>query len=246
MKSQHLKNRWVVSFAALVLAAGVGSGQGAARAAAVPRFNPIENLMEQLQDQYNALRDYWQNELSGNVEALTESLQADMRAALESATGALGLPDPLRVRRDIEANQASAEPDSPLYRGDLGANEIDRQVTRAGAASVLSEAGQQVEIARLEQVQKAVEQAQQAGEAAQSEVVTQNVMKRIAQQQVQQAAILGQLQAESLKDAQRQELANLNLTNLSRAADGQTYRAQSEAVGGGLEVLRRGMMFGLF
>jgi hypothetical protein len=60
----------------------------------------------------------------------------------------------------------------------------------------------------------------------------------MALQNAQISSVLGSLRADSLQAAQRQELTNVNLTNISRSIDGQNQAKQAEMVGTGLEVLR--------
>ena len=63
-------------------------------------------------------------------------------------------------------------------------------------------------------------------------------MKRIAQQNVQQAGILGAIRTDGLRMLQSQDLANNNLTNVSRAIDGQNQAQARETVGQGFENYR--------
>ncbi|MGB3642690.1 MAG: hypothetical protein WBA39_34665 [Rivularia sp. (in: cyanobacteria)] len=97
-----------------------------------------------------------------------------------------------------------------------------------------------------EKTQNSIEQVQIYSAAAQDEVVTQNVMKRIAQQNTSTAAILGAMRADGLKSKQSQDLANLNLTNISRSLDGQNQARQKEIIGQGFSNLRTASQARLF
>jgi hypothetical protein len=99
---------------------------------------------------------------------------------------------------------------------------------------------------QVEKTQTSIEQVEISGEAAQEEVVTQNVMKRIAQQNTQMAGILGAMRTDGLKSKQSQDLANLNLTNISRSLDGQNQAKQKEVVGQGFSNLRTASQAKLF
>ncbi len=125
-------------------------------------------------------------------------------------------------------------------------NEIDRQITRASADTTLSKQGQQLTKQQVEKTQTSIEQVEASAVAAQDEVVTQNVMKRMAQQNTQIAGILGAMRTDGLKSKQSQDLANLNLTNISRSLDGQNQARQKETVGQGFSNLRTASQARLF
>ena len=71
-------------------------------------------------------------------------------------------------------------------------------------------------------------------------------MKRIAQQNTQITGILGAMRTDGLKYKQSQDLANLNLTNISRSVDGQNQARQKEVVGQGFSNLRTASQARLF
>ncbi|NER51288.1 MAG: hypothetical protein F6J92_32395 [Symploca sp. SIO1A3] len=206
--------------------------------------NSLTNILDQITQQISSFQSYIEETFSSTLDALSETLETDLQAAVDGAIGELGLPDPEALRTEIEEKLSVSE--FPVYSGDLVSNELDRQITRTQASSTLSIEGQQQSKQELQSTQQSVESVQQAATAAQSEVITQNVMKQIAQQNAQQSAILGSLRADSIEAAQRQELTNLNLTNISRAVDGQNQTQQQEKVGAGFETLRTASFAGLF
>ena len=119
--------------------------------------------------------------------------------------------------------------------GALIPNCLTRQSCLGG---LLGKEGQERQTELIQRTQQSIERVQQQATTAQGEVVTQNVMKQIAQQNAQQAAILGAMRADGLKQQHSQDLANINLSNISRSVDGQNQAKQRETVGQGFENYR--------
>ncbi|NEQ78592.1 MAG: hypothetical protein F6K23_39755, partial [Okeania sp. SIO2C9] len=204
----------------------------------------LTDIVEKIQEEWNQIKSFFSATVDEALAELSQTVEADLQAAIDGAIGKLGLPDPELLRTQIEEKLSISE--EPLYSGDLASNEVDRQITRAQASTTLGEEGQKQTFEELKSTQNSVLSVKSAAEAAQREVITQNVMKQIAQQNAQQAAILGALRADSIDEAKRQELTNLNLTNISRAVDGQNQAQQQEKVGAAFEALRTTSLAGLF
>lgn len=163
-------------------------------------------------------------------------MQGDIQAVVDESIGALGLPDATEVRHKVE--DIAAQQDNAVDIVDKAANEIDRQITRASSDAILSKEGQQRTNEQVEDTQISIEQVEEEGEAAQDDVVTQNVMKHMARQNTQIAGILGAIRTDALKSQVSSGLTNLNLTNISRTLDGQNQAHQKETVGQGFSNLR--------
>lgn len=198
--------------------------------------NPLSQLFEQLNSQISSWGGYLNKILSDQLQPLSKALGSDLNSAISDAMGAVGLPDPIAARESVE--KIAQKSDSYLDQTELATNEVDRQITRAAIDSTLSSEGQERIQQQANSTQNSVDLVEQQAQAAQGEVVTQDVMKRMALQNAQISSVLGSLRADSLQAAQRQELTNVNLTNISRSIDGQNQAKQAEMVGTGLEVLR--------
>jgi hypothetical protein len=205
---------------------------------------PLAEVFDQWQQKFTSLNKYVSDILSRKLSPLAESLGGDLQAAIDEAMGVLGLPDSTEAREKVEDIAASTN--SAVNTVERTTNEVDRQITRADSSATLSKAGQQRTSEQVEKTQTSIEQVYSDADAAQSEVVTQNVMKRIAQQNTQTAAILGAMRTDGLKLQQSQDLANLNLTNISRSLDGQNQARQKETVGQGFSNLRTASQARLF
>ncbi|NJO30782.1 MAG: hypothetical protein HC874_26950, partial [Richelia sp. SL_2_1] len=200
---------------------------------------PLTALVEQTR----SLNKYISSTISRKLDNLAESLQGDLQAVISEASGVLGLPDATKVRQEIE--EIAASDDNAVNSVDKVTNEIDRQITRASSFTLTKE-GQENMKAEVEKTQTSIETVSIFSDAAQNDLVTQNVMKRIAQQNTQISGILGAMRTDGLKTKQSQDLANLNLTNISRSLDGQNQARQKESVGQGFSNLRTAAQSRLF
>ena len=204
----------------------------------------IFNTINQLKQELESIDNYVESVLESKLEPIASSLGKDIEAAINETLGALGLPDAIEARTEVEKIAASS--DNAINTVEQVTNELDRQITRAVVDSTLSKNGQNLTSEEVEKTQNSIERVQIYSAAAQDEVVTQNVMKRIAQQNTSTAAILGAMRADGLKSKQSQDLANLNLTNISRSLDGQNQARQKEIVGQGFSNLRTASQARLF
>ena len=206
--------------------------------------NPLVTVIEQLQEQTGSVNKYISSTISRKLDNLSESLEGDLQAVVQEAAGVLGLPDASKVRQEIE--EIASDSNNAVNSVDRATNELDRQITRAQTETTLSKEGQKSMEAEVEKTQTSIETVSIFSDAAQNDVVTQNVMKRIAQLNTQIAGILGAMRTSELKSKQSQDLANLNLTNISRSLDGQNQARQKEVVGQGFSNLRTASQARLF
>ncbi|MEL6164075.1 MAG: hypothetical protein AAFR37_10030 [Cyanobacteria bacterium J06628_3] len=205
--------------------------------------NPLVTVIEQLQEQTGSVNKYISSTISRKLDNLSESLEGDLQAVVQEAAGVLGLPDAGEVRKEIE--EIASDSNNAVNSVDRATNELDRQITRASGFTLTKE-GQENMKAEVEKTQTSIETVSIFSDAAQNDVVTQNVMKRIAQQNTQISGILGEMRSDGLKSKQSQDLANLNLTNISRSLDGQNQSRQKEVVGQGFSNLRTASQARLF
>ncbi|MFB2834225.1 hypothetical protein [Floridanema evergladense] len=225
------KSRTITTFVVSLTLCGLAS----IPASAVP-INPLSDLLGQIQRYFNQAENYISQALAEKIKPLEEAVNKDFQTAINSAIGVLGIPDPIATRKSVEETLSDSDVAvNPLERT---TNEVDRQITRSTAAATLGTEGQQRTQQEITATKQSVDLVQQQAQQAQEEVVTQNVMKRIAQQNTQISAMLGALRNDSLQSAQRQELANINLTNISRSLDSQNQAKSNEMVGAGLETLK--------
>lgn len=204
----------------------------------------LGGVFAQLQSLLNDWNDYISSILTEQLEPLVKSLGEDLQVAIDSAIGELGLPDPTTTRKQTE--EIAANSDTSINETERATNEIDRQITRAVVDGTLGKEGQQRTKEQITQTQTSIQQVQQQAQDAQQEVVTQNIMKKIATQNAEIGEILGEVRADGLRLQQSQDLANVNLTNISRSLDGEKLGQQKETVGQGFNNLRTATQARLF
>ena len=188
-----LKRRIVIFIGTFSIATiGIGSS-----AYALKISNPLTALVEQWQEQTRSLDKYISSTISRKLDNLSESLEGDLQAVISEATGVLGLPDATKVREEIEV--WAADNNNAVNNVDKATNEFERQITRADSDATLSKKGQENMKAQVEKTQTSIETVSIFSDAAQNDVVTQNVMKRIAQQNTQITGILGAIRTDGLK-----------------------------------------------
>jgi hypothetical protein len=204
----------------------------------------LADVFNQWQEQLTFLNKYVSSTLVRKLEPLAQSLNSDLQVAIDEAMGTLGLPDSTKAREKVQDIVAIAN--IAINGVERTTNELDRQITRAVYDATLSKTGQQQTKKQVEKTQTSIEQVEADATNAQREVVTQNVMKRIAKQNTQIAAILGATRSDGLKLQHSQDLTNLNLTNISRSLDGQNQARQKETVSQGFNNLRTAAQAKLF
>ena len=155
--------------------------------------NPLAALVDQWQEQTRSLDKFISSTISRKLDNLAQSLQGDLQAVISEATGVLGLPDATEVREKVE--KIASDSDNAVNSVDRASNEVDRQITRADSNTSLSKEGQENMKAQVEKTQTSIETVSVFSDAAQNDVVTQNVMKRITQQNTQITGILGAMRS---------------------------------------------------
>ena len=136
--------------------------------------------------------------------------------------GALGLPDIFAIEKEIEKKEG--------HKGWDEVHEFERAVADTVTRKGLSADGQE----EAEKVQQALEQQVRDMEAlaksAESEVITQNVLKSIAWQQQKQGFITGIIREDLSDLKEKQDANNMILSNVSTTLDkGQSYLEQEQA-----------------
>ena len=233
-----------LTLAVAVLVAGTSAGSAKAVTVPLGGDNPLNNLLNQFLKYFEQAQNYITQVVNEKIQPLEEAINADLQNAIEQAKGALGLPDPIAARKTVEQTLSSSI--EPISSGERATNEIDRQITRSTASATLSAEGQQRSQEQMQATKQAVETVQQQALFAQQDVVTQNVMKRIAAQNAEISGVLGSMRQDMAQDAQRQELANVNLTNISRSVDGQNQARDTDTVStgfGNLRIFSRARLF---
>lgn len=232
-----MKRRFRVLIAPLLATTLLLGPVESASASQVDRlFQDIFGIFRQAFDDARAYIDQTLSEQLGE-------LPGDMDVVIRNAQGELGLIDPNQARLGITEELSST------LEGDLAlsdriqaaaetANEMDRQLTRAQVDTVLSEEGQTATREKITWIENTIGQVQQEADSAQAAVSTQDAIKHMVQQNARQSEVLGAVQSELLQSRQDDQLANLNLTNISQSLDQETRARHIQALGSAMDTLQ--------
>jgi hypothetical protein len=192
--------------------------------------NPLSTITDFLNQAQQSIQQYAQT-----IEEKVGAFGEEFQQIAEETAGDLGLIDPAEARKKAET---ILDPNSTTYNAGLAANLMDGQSARASASAILSDDGQSKQVEAYEGTQGSVEAVSQLAETAQGDEVTQNVMKRIAQQGADTTQVLGAVRGDLLKLNEQTALGNVQLSNLSQTLDGETKRQNSQFTGAGYSNLR--------
>jgi hypothetical protein len=199
------------------------------------QFSLVETL---LQDQIGS--EQWSS-LLGN---LLGSNETNLSAMI---WGDLGLPDLRHLHSQIKTELESQEKTTlSAYQGVRSSHELDRLLTTTRVEASLSQEGQEIAQQKIEGAVHNAQTAHSLSDEAQTVVSTQEVMKKLAQQQAIQASLMAGVNTSLVELQQSQEFNNLNLSNISRTLDGQAQTQQLERLGAGNDALRRSAMTRLY
>ncbi|WP_013325726.1 hypothetical protein [Gloeothece verrucosa] len=198
-----------------------------------------DNILEDLIGQFIDIKSEWLAVANGFEQRMEAWLQSQLNINLdENIIGELGLPDPQDIRNFIE--ETFSTDGGIIEQGPLAANNEDREATRALAQETLSKEGQQELIDKLNFVEATTQQAISSGQDAQSRTVTQEVLKDMALQNAQIASSLAVLTSQTVDASTKQDMANLNLANISSSIDSQNLRQQANSAGAANSLLQIG------
>ncbi len=192
--------------------------------------NPLSGITDFLNQAQQSIQQYAQT-----IEEKVGAFGEEFQQIAEETAGDLGLIDPAEAREKAEA---ILDPNSATYNAGLAANLMDGQSARASASAILSDDGQSKQVEAYEGTQGSVEAVSQLAFTAQGDEVTQNVMKRIAQQGADTTQVLGAVRGDLLKLNEQTALSNVQLSNVSQTLDGETKRQNSQFTGAGYSNLR--------
>ena len=152
----------------------------------------------------------------GTLSELTQTLE-DIPGLNE--LGALGLPDIFEIAKEIEKKAGHKSWDE--------VHESQRLYAELIAKANLSKEGQDEVKQNAETIEQQVVETEAYAQAANQEVITQNVLKQMAFQQTKQAVIM-QLTQQELSDLNfKQDVNNMVLSNVSKTLD-KGERSQEE------------------
>lgn len=190
-----------------------------------------ESIQEQIQQPIQSLA----NDINQGIQGLTQEIQAQINNAINKSVGTLGIPDIVKAGVEIKKVIAGTPTDilqvNAHIQGKNAEQTFHQQQTIAQSREVLGLDGQQKMKQENEATQKAVDIALSSGETAQNDIVTQDVMKKIALQNAQTATILQSVQTSLQEQNKLTATANVNLSDISQNLSAEQHRKQNEEQG---------------
>ena len=178
----------------------------------------------------------------GWCRAVEEAVGGDLSSLIETATGALGIPNPLEIRVEIglsalEAGTSDPFTPNPVVYSSFRQNLGDRALTLLNVSGTLGAGGQAATEENLAQISQLVAQTASEADSAQLATATQDVVKSMVKMQAMEAALAQIQHGERIRARIDHQFTNLNLANISRSLDGQNRRERAIASGNALKGL---------
>ncbi|MFN6572014.1 hypothetical protein [Dendronalium sp. ChiSLP03b] len=143
---------------------------------------------------------------------------------------------------DAVANQSDSEliNTNSRIQGENAEKEIHQLYTRAQSQAFLGAEGQKNQADSAEISDTAVTDSLQQAEAAQKDVVTQDILKKMAVQNLQTVMITKSLHGEAQQQTQLLATTNMNLADISEQMSDEERKRQAESAATSREILRAG------
>lgn len=175
---------------------------------------------------FNSLKKYtnkFENSWSG-IEGL--------KGKINNTIGVLKIPDPFQAADEIikvfTKQRTNSNGIDPGIKGENASKEFNRDYTYGQSDSVLGKGGQKVQLEESKNTQSAVEVSRSEAEHAQSDTITQDILKRISIQTLQAQKIQKSLQKEEQQQTRLAAVADMNLADISGNLDKERREKQIE------------------
>ncbi|MBD2566056.1 hypothetical protein H6G95_37050 [Nostoc linckia FACHB-391] len=191
-----------------------------------------QSFLTQFQQIYSSLQTYISNYQKEFTKSLGK-LEAELNQAIESSIGDLGIPDPLKAGKNIEKVIEKQEGAllilDPRIQADNAIKDWNQQYTRGQSESVLGVEGQRVQSQEAAITNDATAQSSENAAAAQDDVITQDILKKVAIQNLQSVVIAKSIHAEAQKQSRSLAVTNINLADISSRMDEQAAAKDQES-----------------
>lgn len=166
---------------------------------------------------------------------IQSQIQSQIETKIDDFVGDLGLPDVVKVGDQIEQSISNLKTDAmqinPVLQGRNAKTQWQQNFTFKQADTFLGMEGQKIMHQENEAAQTAADTSLDNAQNAQSDYVTQEVMKKMTTQNAQNAAILNQIHSSMQQHTQLTATTNLNLANISQHLAQERIRQQKEQQG---------------
>lgn len=185
-------------------------------------------LFDQIVQAFNGLKTYMDSYTS-KFENSWSSIEG-LTGIINNSIGALKVPDPLQAGDEIIKVFRKQKTDSvgidPSTEGQNASKKFHRLYTYGQSGSVLGQQGQNAQLEESKDTQASVEISSSQADNAQSDVVTQDILKKIAVQNSQAQVIQNSLENEAQQQTRLAAVADMNLADISENLEHKSKQEQ--------------------
>ncbi|QLE59721.1 hypothetical protein [Nostoc sp. TCL26-01] len=178
------------------------------------------------------------------------SLNTEIGKAIDKAIKE-GQKDPYKTGDGV--NDAVSEQEDtnlidtpPEVQGENAEIDVHQAYTRAQSQAVLGREGQKNQAEEVQITNTAVSDSLEQADAAQADVVTQDILKKMAIQNVQTAMLVRATHGESQRQTQLLATSNMNLADINNQMSIEEKKRQAESSATSREILRAGAVLDAF
>lgn len=192
-------------------------------------YTSLKSRISSYQTEFNQALGQIYGEMNGEI-------IRQLNQGVDSTIGSLGIPDPLESGEKIKEVIRSQKLDITQPNSNTQAENAElswhRQYTLGQSQSTLGVDGQRVQAQEADLTNNALSTSSTNADNAQSDIVTQDILKKIAIQNLQNVVISKAIHSETQKQTRALAAANVNLVDISKNISSQSRKedAQSRAV----------------
>lgn len=190
------------------------------------------SFLEQFQQVLTSLQSYIK-QYSQEFSQLSKdsNKDKDLDIAITSTNGVMGIPDPLKAGKNIkmivqQQDTDLVETDSQT-QGENAQRQWHQAYTYGLSGSILGREGQKTQAQEAEISNYAVENSSNTADEVQNDVITQDILKKMAVQNLQTTVITKSIHSEAQKQTRALSAANINLSDISGRLDEQARKEQA-------------------
>ena len=191
-----------------------------------------KSFLQQVQETITSLKNSF-NQTEQEFSQGWGELSGDVHKAIQSSIGSLGIPDPIlssqKVNTAVVVNQKTdISTVDPQIQGSNAEHEWYQSYGQAQAQSILGKEGQKVQSQNAEIANNAVDTSSNISDQAQNDIVTQDILKKMAVQSVQGTTILNSIHQESQQQTRGLAAQNITLSDMSGRMNEQARTTEYE------------------
>ena len=153
-----------------------------------------------------------------------------LKGIVNDSIGDLNIPDPLKAGDEILKVFSKQETDSvgidPGIKGKNASKDFRRFYTYGQSGSVLGKEGQKVQVEESKNTNLAVQGSSSDAQNAQADLITQDILKKMADQNLQAQIIRKSVQNEEQQQTRLAAAADMNLADISENLDRKSRQEQ--------------------